>query len=79
MKNLVILKKYGFKAAVAVMTSAPVLAMANTDVIGSMSTTITTEINKIIPVIASAGTALLSVYLLIKAFKMVSGFFTGRS
>lgn len=76
MKKMNEIKKYGSKAAVAVMVALP--AWASAEGIGDIATTITTEINKIIPVVTAAGTALLSVYLLIKAFRMVSGFLGGR-
>lgn len=77
MKQINGLKKYGSKAAVAVMVAVP--AFASADGIADLATTVTTEINKIIPVVTASGTALLSVYLLIKAFRMVSGFLAGRA
>ena len=76
MKNMNAFKKYGSKAAVAVMVAVP--AIASADGIGDLSNTVSTEINKIIPVITAAGTALLSLSLLILGFRMVIGFFGGR-
>lgn len=74
MKNL----KRKFQYGVAVVTTTAIPAVAMAEGIGDISSTITTEINKIIPVITAAGTALLSVYLLVKAFRMVSGFLSGK-
>ncbi|XGR68953.1 major capsid protein [Neisseria meningitidis] len=34
--------------------------------------------NKVVPVVSSVGVALLSVYVLVKAFRLVSGFVAGR-
>ncbi|PSJ79809.1 hypothetical protein [Neisseria iguanae] len=76
MKNMNLVKKYGSKAAVAALVALP--AIASADGIGDIAQTATAEINKIIPVVTAAGTALLSVYLLILGFRMVMGFFRGR-
>lgn len=74
MKKLNQKLKYG---AVAVFTALPTLAMA--EGLDDVGTTITTEINKIVPIVSSVGVALLSVYVLMKCFKLVSSFATGRS
>lgn len=61
-------------AVVALTTlSAPTWAEGIADV----GTTLVTEINKVVPVVSSVGVALLSVYVLVKAFRLVSGFVGG--
>ncbi len=65
-------RKAGAVAAIATL-SAPTWA----DGIADVSTTLATEINKVIPVISSVGISLLSVYVLVKAFRLVSGFVGG--
>lgn len=54
--------------------SAPVYAEGIADI----GTTMATEIAKTIPVVSSVGMALLSVYVVVRAFKLVSGFLGGR-
>ncbi|WP_228490013.1 major capsid protein [Neisseria meningitidis] len=48
------------------------------DGIEGVANGIVTEINKVVPVVSSVGVALLSVYVLVKAFRLVSGFVAGR-
>lgn len=73
-----IFKNWKQKAAIvgALMTTAAV-ASANTGIDG-ISSTITTEIAKVVPVVSAVGMALLSVAVLVKAFRLVSGFLGGR-
>lgn len=68
------LKNWQHKTAVAtaLMTTAMV-ASANSGIEG-ISSTITAEIAKVVPVISAVGMALLSVAVLVKAFRLVSGF-----
>lgn len=68
------LKNWQQKTAVAIalMTTAMV-ASANSGIEG-ISTTITAEIAKVVPVISAVGMALLSVAVLVKAFRLVAGF-----
>ena len=65
-------RKAGAVAVIATL-SAPTWA----DGIADVSTTLATEINQVIPVISSVGISLLSVYVLVKAFRLVSGFVGG--
>ena len=64
------------KVAVGVtLTTASALSMA--DGIGDVTTTITGEIGKVAPVVSAVGVALIGVYVLIKAFRLVTGFMRG--
>lgn len=54
--------------------SAPVHAEGISDI----GTTMTTEIAKAVPVVSSVGMALLSVYVVMKAFRLVSSFMGGK-
>ena len=54
--------------------SAPVYA----DGIADIGTTMATEIAKAVPVVTSVGMALLSVYVVMKAFRLVSSFMGGK-
>lgn len=54
--------------------SAPVYAEG----IGDIGTTMATEIAKAVPVVTSVGMALLSVYVVMKAFRLVSSFMGGK-
>ncbi|MBH5782558.1 hypothetical protein I7K75_06255 [Neisseria meningitidis] len=65
-------RKAGAFAALATL-SPPIWAEGIADV----GTTLVTEINKVVPVVSSVGVALLSVYVLVKAFRLVSGFVGG--
>lgn len=58
-----------------VMATAPAISMA--DGIGDVTTTITAEIGKVAPVVSAVGVALIGVYVLIKAFRLVTGFMRG--
>lgn len=53
-------------------------AVAAADGIGDIGTTMSTEIAKTVPVVSSVGMALLSVYVVVRAFKLVSGFLGGK-
>lgn len=66
------LKKVAVGATLAI---ASALSMA--DGIGDVTTTITGEIGKVAPVVSAVGVALIGVYVLIKAFRLVTGFMRG--
>ncbi|MCL9777727.1 major capsid protein [Neisseria subflava] len=59
----------------ATLATASALSMA--DGIGDVTTTITGEIGKVAPVVSAVGVALIGVFVLIKAFRLVSGFLRG--
>lgn len=59
----------------ATLSTASALSMA--DGIGDVTTTITGEIGKVAPVVSAVGVALIGVYVLIKAFRLVTGFMRG--
>ncbi len=59
----------------ATLATASALSMA--DGIGDVTSTITGEIGKVAPVVSAVGVALIGVYVLIKAFRLVSSFMRG--
>lgn len=59
----------------ATLATASAFSMA--DGIGDVTTTITGEIGKVAPVVSAVGVALIGVYVLIKAFRLVTGFMRG--
>jgi putative membrane protein len=59
----------------ATLATASALSMA--DGISDATTTITAEIGKVAPVVSAVGVALIGVYVLIKAFRLVTGFMRG--
>lgn len=59
----------------ATLATASALSMA--DGIGDVTTTITGEIGKVAPVVSAVGVALIGVYVLIKAFRLVTSFMRG--
>lgn len=59
----------------ATLATASALSMA--DGIGDVTTTITGEIGKVAPVVSAVGVSLIGVYVLIKAFRLVTGFMRG--
>lgn len=69
--------KTNARKAGAVVVLATLSAPTWADGISDISTTLVTEINKVVPVISSVGVSLLSVYVLVKAFRLVSGFVGG--
>lgn len=71
MKNLK--QKIGIGAAMVGLSAA-----ASADGIADIGTTMATEIAKTVPVVTSVGMALLSVYVVVRAFKLVSGFLGGK-
>ena len=71
MKNLK--QKIGVGAALVGLSAA-----AAADGISDIGTTMSTEIAKTVPVVTSVGMALLSVYVVVRAFKLVSGFLGGK-
>ncbi len=58
-------------------TLATVSALSMADGISDATTTITAEIGKVAPVVSAVGVALIGVYVLIKAFRLVTGFMRG--
>lgn len=71
MKNLK--QKIGVGAALVGLSAA-----AAAEGIGDIGTTMATEIAKAVPVVTSVGMALLSVYVVMKAFRLVSSFMGGK-
>lgn len=71
MKNLK--QKIGVGAALVGLSAA-----AAADGISDIGTTMATEIAKAVPVVTSVGMALLSVYVVMKAFRLVSSFMGGK-
>lgn len=71
MKNLK--QKIGVGAALVGLSAA-----AAAEGIGDIGTTMATEIAKAVPVVTSVGMALLSVYVVMKAFRIVSSFMGGK-
>lgn len=59
----------------ATLATASALSMA--DGISDATTTITAEIGKVAPVVSAVGVALIGVYVLIKSFRLVTGFMRG--
>lgn len=59
----------------ATLATASALSMA--DGISDATTTITAEIGKVAPVVSAVGVALIGVYVLIKAFRLVTSFMRG--
>lgn len=53
-------------------------AAAAAEGIADIGTTAATEIAKAVPVVVSVGMALLSVYVVMKAFRLVAGFLGGK-
>ena len=70
MKNLK--QKIGVGAALVGLSAAAA------DGISDIGTTMATEIAKAVPVVTSVGMALLSVYVVMKAFRLVSSFMGGK-
>lgn len=66
-------QKIGVGAALVGLSAA-----AAADGIADIGTTMATEIAKTVPVVTSVGMALLSVYVVVRAFKLVSGFLGGK-
>lgn len=66
-------QKIGVGAAMVGLSAA-----AAADGIGDIGTTMATEIAKAVPVVTSVGMALLSVYVVMKAFRLVSSFMGGK-
>lgn len=71
MKNLK--QKIGVGAALVGLSAA-----AAAEGIGDIGTTMATEIAKAVPVVTSVGMSLLSVYVVMKAFRLVSSFMGGK-
>lgn len=71
MKNLK--QKIGVGAALV-----GVSAVSSADGIADIGTTMATEIAKAVPVVTSVGMALLSVYVVMKAFRLVTSFMGGK-
>lgn len=67
------MKKIGVGSALVGLSAA-----ASADGIADIGTTMATEIAKSVPVVTSVGMALLSVYVVMKAFRLVSSFMGGK-
>ena len=63
---------------VVAAASVGLSTVASADGIGDIGTTMATEIAKAVPVVTSVGMALLSVYVVMKAFRLVSSFMGGK-
>lgn len=72
MKNLK--QKIGVGAALVGLSAAAAAA----DGWETVGTTMATEIAKAVPIVTSVGMALLSVYVVMKAFRLVSSFMGGK-
>ena len=72
-------KSTNMNARKAVLLAALATLSASTwaEGIADVGTTLVTEINKVVPVVSSVGVSLLSIYVLVKAFRLVSGFVGG--
>lgn len=71
------MKLANLKKAVVGATLATASAVSMADGIGDVTSTITGEIGKVAPVVSAVGVALIGVYVLIKAFRLVTGFMRG--
>lgn len=69
--------KMNARKAGAVLALATLSAPTWAEGIADVGTTLVTEINKVVPVVSSVGVSLLSIYVLVKAFRLVSGFVGG--
>lgn len=70
-----------FKQKIAVVAAAALIGFSNVaaaEGVGDIGTTMATEIAKTVPVVTSVGMALLSVYVVMKAFRLVSSFMGGK-
>lgn len=69
------------KIAVVLAVGASMLGLSapvHADGIADIGTTMATEIAKAVPVVTSVGMALLSVYVVMKAFRLVTSFMGGK-
>lgn len=71
------MKLANFKKVAVGATLATASALSMADGIGDVTATITGEIGKVAPVVSAVGVALIGVYVLIKAFRLVTGFMRG--
>lgn len=71
------MKLANLKKVAVGLTLTTVSALSMADGIGDVTTTITGEIGKVSPVVSAVGVALIGVYVLIKAFRLVTGFMRG--
>ena len=63
----------GFVASLVTVSAA-----ASAEGIADIGTQIVTQVNAVAPVVTSVGVALLAVYVLMKAFRLVASFVGGR-
>lgn len=72
-------KSTNMNARKAVLLAALATLSASTwaEGLADAGTTLVAEINKVVPVVSSVGVSLLSIYVLVKAFRLVSGFVGG--
>ena len=72
------MKFSNFKKAVVAALLAIGSSVAAAEGIADIGTTIVTQVNAVAPVVTSVGVALLAVYVLMKAFRLVASFVGGR-
>lgn len=72
------MKILNFKKAGVAALLATGSAVAAAESIADIGTTIVTQVNAVSPVVTSVGVALLAVYVLMKAFRLVASFVGGR-
>ena len=72
------MKILDLKKAVVLALLATGSAVASADGIADVGTQIVTQVNAVAPVVTSVGVALLAVYVLMKAFRLVASFVGGR-
>ena len=72
------MKILNFKKAGVAALFATCSAVAAADGIADVGTQIVTQVNAVAPVVTSVGVALLAVYVLMKAFRLVASFVGGR-
>lgn len=74
MKNL----KQKIAIALAISSMLALSAPVHAEGIADIGTQIVTQVNAVAPVVTSVGVALLAVYVLMKAFRLVASFVGGR-
>ncbi len=72
------MKILNFKKAGVAALLATGSAVAAAEGIADIGTSIVTQVNAVAPVVTSVGVALLAVYVLMKAFRLVASFVGGR-
>lgn len=72
------MKILNFKKAGVAALLATGSAVAAADGFAEAGTALVTQVNAVAPVVTSVGVALLAVYVLMKAFRLVASFVGGR-